>query len=145
MPLALPRPGAGEKNSKPPTKLPEDILSPKPPPWPSDDSHVTKTLTKLPDDVVEPKLPPWPPDDDAFEAEPATKPLDVSQHVLLTEPPDKIYAQYGFPILHFLTAPFFESAVHPRTWCLSALSFVFISLYALCLEPLWTWHLNLKY
>jgi hypothetical protein len=51
-------------------------------------------------------------DDDAFEAEPATKPLDVSQHVLLTEPPDKIYAQYGFPILHFLTSdpPFFESA-----------------------------------
>ena len=43
-------------------------------------------------------------DDDAFEAEPATKPLDVSQHVLLTEPPDKIYAQYGFPISHFLTS-----------------------------------------
>ena len=48
---------------------------------------------------------------DAFEAEPATKPLDISQHVLLAEPPDKIFAQYGFPILHFLTGdpPFFES------------------------------------
>ena len=58
--------------------------------------RASKSLTKLPDDVVEPKPSSWPPDDDAFEAEPATKPLDVSQHVLLTEPPDKIYAQYGF-------------------------------------------------
>ena len=94
------------------TKLAEDVVEPKPPPWPFDDSHVSKSLTKLPDDVVEPKPPSWPPDNDAFEAEPATKPLDVSQHVVLTEPPDKIYAQYGFPILHFLTSdpPFFESA-----------------------------------
>jgi len=96
------------------TKLPEDVVEPKPPPWPSDDSHgtVSKSLTKLPEDAVEPKPPSWPPDNDAFEAEPATKPLDVSQHVLLAEPPDKIYAQYGFPILYFLTSdpPFFESA-----------------------------------
>jgi len=94
-------------------KLPDDVVEHNPPPWPSDDSHVSKSLTKLPDDVAEPKPPSWPPpDNDAFKAEPATKLLDVSQHVLLTEPPDKIYAQYGFPFLHFLTSdpPFFESA-----------------------------------
>jgi hypothetical protein len=98
--------------SKSLTKLLDDVVEPKPPPWPSDDSHVPKSLTKLPDDdVVEPKPPSWPPDNDACEAEPATKPLVVSQHVLLAEPPDKIFAQYGFPILHFLTGdpPFFES------------------------------------
>ena len=72
--------------SKSLTKLPEDVVEPKPPPWPSDDSHVSKSLTKLPDDVVEPKPPSWPPNNDAFEAEPATELLDVSQHVLLTEP-----------------------------------------------------------
>jgi len=57
-------------------------------------------------DVVEPKPPSSPHDYDAFEAKYAPQP------VLLTEPPDKIYAQYGFPILHFLTSDpsFFESA-----------------------------------
>jgi len=84
----------------------------------------------------------WPPDDDAFEAEPATKPLDVSQHVLLTEPPEKVYAQYSFPILNFWLATLFlwvrmswSSPRPSRTWCLSALSFVFISLYASSIAP----------
>ena len=56
--------------------LHDDAVEPKPPSWPSDDSHVSNVPTKLPDDGVESKPPPWPPDDEAFETKPKTKPLD---------------------------------------------------------------------